>query len=67
VGGRDDQAIEMTITTEVDGDIKFNITTGLMERCTMSMVIAGYGKDLEDDSIEKFNMAMSAKVKEKLK
>jgi len=67
VGGIDDQAVEITITTEVNGDIKFNITTGLMERCTMSMVIAGFGKDLEDDSIEKFNMAMSAKVKEKLK
>ena len=67
VGGRDDKAIEILITTEVDGDIKFNITTGLMERCKMSMVIAGSGRDLEDDSIEKFNMAMSAKVKEKLK
>ena len=67
VGGRDDEAIEMIVSTEVDGDIKFNITTGLMERCKMSMTITGSGRNLEDDSIQKFNMAMSAKVKQKLK
>ena len=67
VGGRDDKAIEMTVSTEVDGDIRFNITPGLIERCKMSTVITGAGRSLEDDSVEKFNMAMSAKVKQKLK
>jgi hypothetical protein len=67
VGGRDDQAIEMIVSTEVDGDIKFNITTGLMERCKMSMIITGSGRNLEDDNIKKFNMSMSAKIKQKLK
>jgi len=67
VGGRDDEATEMIVSTEVDGDIKFNITTGLMERCKMSMIITGSGRNLEDDSIQKFNMSMSSKIKEKLK
>ena len=67
VGSNEDKSIEMTITTVVDGKIKFNFTTGLMESCKMSMSIAGSGRDLEDDNIQKFNMSMSAKVKQKLK
>ncbi len=67
VGSNEDKSIEMTITTVVDGKIKFNITTGLMESCKMSMSIAGSGRDLEDDDIKKFSMGLSAKVKQKLK
>ena len=67
VGSNEDKSIEMTITTVVDGKIKFNFTTGLMESCKMSMSIAGSGRDLEDDDIKTFSMGLSAKVKQKLK
>jgi len=67
VGSRADKSIEMTMTTVVDGKIKFNITTGLMESCKMSMSIAGSGRDLEDDAIKKISMGLSAKIKQKLK
>ena len=67
VGSNEDKSMEMTITTVVDGKIKFNITTGLMESCKMSMSIAGSGRDLEDDDIKEFSMGLSAKIKQKLK
>jgi hypothetical protein len=67
VGDSDDKSIELTLSTAIKGDIKFNITTGLMESCKMSMSITTVGRDLEDDSIHKFFMTMSAKVKQKLK
>ena len=67
VGDSDDKSIELTMSSTVKGDIKFNITTGLMESCKMSMSIAGSGRDLEDDDIKKFSMGLSAKVKQKLK
>ena len=67
MGSNEDKSMEMTITTVVDGKIKFNITTGLMESCKMSMSIAGSGRDLEDDDIKKFSMGLSAKIKQKLK
>ena len=67
VGSNEDKSMEMTITTVVDGKIKFNITTGLMESCKMSMSIAGSGRDLEDDDKKKFSMGLSAKIKQKLK
>ena len=67
VGSNVDKSMEMTITTVVDGKIKFNITTGLMESCKMSMSIAGSGRDLEDDAIKKISMGLSAKIKQKLK
>ena len=67
VGDSDDKSIELTLSTKIKGDIKFNITTGLMESCKMSMSITTTGRDLEDDSIKKMFMTMSAKVKQKLK
>ena len=67
VGDSDDKSIELTLSTTIKGDIKFNITTGLMESCKMSMSITTVGRDLEDDSIKKFFMTMSAKLKQKLK
>ena len=67
VGDSDDKSIELTLSTAIKGDIKFNITTGLMESCKMSMSITTVGRDLEDDSIKKMFMSMSAKVKQKLK
>ena len=67
VGDSDDKSIELTLSTKIKGDIKFNITTGLMESCKMSMSITTVGRDLEDDSIKKMFMSMSAKVKQKLK
>ena len=67
VGSNEDKSIDMTITTVVDGKIKFNITTGLTESCKMSMSITTVGRDLEDDSIKKFFMTMSVKLKQKLK
>ena len=67
VGDSDDKSIELTLSTAIKGDIKFNITTGLMESCKMSMSITTTGRDLEDDSIKKMFMSMSAKVKQKLK
>jgi len=67
VGDSDDKSIELTMSSTVKGDIKFNITTGLMESCKMSMSIAGSGRDLEDDDIKTFSMGLSAKVKQKLK
>ena len=67
VGDSDDKSIELTLSTTIKGNIKFNITTGLMESCKMSMSITTVGRDLEDDSIHKFFMTMSAKVKQKLK
>ena len=67
VGSREDKSIELAISTEISGNIKFNITTGLMESCKMSMSIAGSGRDLEDDDIKKFSMGLSAKIKQKLK
>ena len=67
VGSNVDKSMELTITTVVDGKIKFNITTGLMESCKMSMSIAGSGRDLEDDAIKKISMGLSAKIKQKLK
>ena len=48
-------------------DIKYNITSGLMESCKMSMALATTARDLEDDSIKKMSMSMSAKIKQKLK
>ena len=67
VGDSDDKSIELTISTTVKGDIKFNITTGLMESCKMSMTMTTAGRDLEDDSIRKFFLTLSIKVKQKLK
>jgi hypothetical protein len=67
VGDSDDKSIELTMSTAIKGDIKFNITTGIMESCKMSMSITTTGRDLEDDSIKKMLMSMSAKVKQKLK
>ena len=67
VGDSDDKSIELTMSTAIKGDIKFNITTGLTESCKMSMSITTTGRDLEDDSIKKMFMSMSAKVKQKLK
>ena len=67
VGDSDDKSIELTLSTAIKGDIKFNITTGIMESCKMSMSITTTGRDLEDDSIKKMFMSMSAKVKQKLK
>jgi len=67
VGDSDDKSIDMTMSTVLNGDIKYNITSGLMESCKMSMAIATTGRDLEDDSIQKMSMSMSAKVKSKLK
>ena len=67
VGDSDDKSIELIISTAIRGDIKFNITTGLMESCKMAMAMTTTGRDLEDDIIEKFFMSMSAKVKQRLK
>ena len=67
VGDSDDKSIELTMSSTVKGDIKFNITTGLMESCKMSMTMTTAGRDLEDDSIRKFFLNMSIKVKQKLK
>ena len=67
VGDSDDKSIELTMSTAIKGDIKFNITTGIMESCKMSMSMTTTGRDLEDDSIKKMFMSMSAKVKQKLK
>ena len=67
VGASDDKSIELTLSTTIKGDIKFNITTGLMESCKMAMAMTTTGRDLEDDSIKKMFMTMSAKVKQKLK
>ena len=67
VGSREDKSIELAISTEVNGNIKFNITTGLMESCKMSLAITSSGRDLEDDKIKKFSMGMSVKIKQKLK
>ncbi len=67
VGDKNDKSIELTMSTAIKGDIKFNITTGIMESCKMSMSIATTGRDLEDDSIKKMSMSMSAKIKQKLK
>ena len=67
VGGTDDKQIDLTISTEVEGDIKFNITTGLMESCKMSTSMTTTGRDLEDDGIKKMFLSMSVKVKQKLK
>jgi len=67
VGDSDDKSIELTMSTTVKGDIKFNITTGLVESCKMSMSITTVGRDLEDDGIKKIFMSMSIKVKQKLK
>ena len=67
VGASGDKSIDLTISTVINGDIKFNITTGLMESCKMSMALATTARDLEDDSIKKMSMSMSAKIKQKLK
>ena len=67
VGDSDDKSIELIISTTIKGDIKFNITTGLMESCKMAMAMTTTGRDLEDDSVKKFFMSLSAKVKQKLK
>ena len=67
VGGREDKSAEIQMSTTVNGNIKFNITTGLMESCKMSMTMTTAGRDLEDDSIRKFFLNMSIKVKQKLK
>ena len=67
IGDSDDKSIELTMSSTVKGDIKFNITTGLMESCKMSMSMTTAGRDLEDDSIRKFFLNMSIKVKQKLK
>ena len=67
VGDSDDKSIELIISTTVKGDIKFNLTTGLMESCKMAMSMTTTGRDLEDDGVKKMFMSMSAKVKQKLK
>ena len=67
VGGREDKSAEIQMSTVVQGNIKFNITTGLMESCKMSTAITTTARDLEDDKIKKFSMALSAKLKQKLK
>jgi len=67
VGGREDKSAEIQMSTTVNGNIKFNITTGLMESCKMSTSIATSARDLEDDKIKKMSMSMSGKIKQKLK
>ncbi len=67
VGGREDKSAEIQMSTTVNGNIKFNITTGLMESCKMSTSITTSARDLEDDKIKKMFMSMSAKVKQKFK
>ena len=67
VGASGDKSIDLTIATVINGDIKFNITTGLMESCKMSMAVTSSGRDLEDDSIKKMSMGLSAKLKQKFK
>ena len=67
VGTSGDKSIDLTIATVINGDIKFNITTGLMESCKMSMAVTSSGRDLEDDSIKKMSMGLSAKLKQKFK
>jgi hypothetical protein len=67
VGGTNDKQIDLTISTVVEGDIKFNITTGLMESCKMSTSMTTTGRDLEDDGIKKMFLSMNVKVKQKLK
>ena len=66
VGDSQDKSIEMTISTSVKGNIRFNITTGLMESCKMAMSITSTGRDLEDDSIRQMIMSMNVKIKQKL-
>ena len=53
VGGREDKSAEIQMSTTVNGNIKFNITTGLMESCKMSTSITTSARDLEDDKIKK--------------
>ncbi len=67
VGGRENKSAEIQMSTTVNGNIKFNITTGLIESCKMSTSITTSARDLEDDKIKKMFMSMSAKVKQKLK
>ena len=67
VGGREDKSAEIQMSTTVNGNIKFNITTGLVESCKMSTSITTSARDLEDDKIKKMFMSMSVKVKQKLK
>ena len=67
VGSREDKSIELAVSIEVNGNIKFNITTGLMESCKVSSAITSSGRNLEDDKIEKLSMGMSVKIKQKLK
>jgi len=67
VGDKNDKSIELTMSTAIKGDIKFNITTGIMESCKMSMSMTSAGRDLEDDTIKQMSMSMSVKIKQKLK
>jgi len=67
VGSREDKSIELAVSIEVNGNIKFNITTGLMESCKISSAITSSGRNLENDKIEKLSMGMSVKIKQKLK
>ena len=67
VGSNRGKSVDMTITSVIDGKIKFNLTTGLTESCKMSMSIAGSGRDLEDDDVKEFFMGLNAKLKQKFK
>ena len=67
VGGRENKSAEIQMSTTVNGNIKFNITTGLVESCKMSTSITTSARDLEDDKIKKMFMSMSGKIKQKLK
>ena len=66
VGGRDDKQVDVTMSTEVEGDIRFNITTGLMESCKMSTSMTTTARDLEDDGVKKLFISMNIKIKQKL-
>ena len=66
VGGTDDIQVDVTMSTEVEGDIRFNITTGLMESCKMSTSMTTTARDLEDDGVKKLFISMNIKIKQKL-
>ena len=67
VGRTEDKTIEFTQTVLFTGNLKYNITKGIMSSCKMSGAINGKGRDLDDDSEKNFYMSMDMKIKNKLK
>ena len=67
VGSTWEKTVEFTQNFSGGGKMQFNIDKGIFKKCTMNWSAVGQGRDLEDDSIRKYEIDMMIKTKQKLR